>query len=602
MVRFLESTKLTVALCLLLAAGGIAGSLLYQGNTAFGKQGPFNVFRSPLFLLPAGLLVLNILFCAAKRLGSMPFSLPRTWTFAGIHLGIILLATGMILDGALGFVGTKYYYQGVPDTSYFNWRENREESFPFRVEVVGTETRFHPLSLQVGVKDSAGNKVGLYTVREGVSFLAGETGLLLTPRRFDRETKTLMLDAEVDGRKVSGLSASAGAPATVKGYAIASVAYANPEPSQYIVRVRFHPAGGPPVEKEISINRPVVFEGTSYCLVDIGADRYGNPYAGLQMTREPGEPVFWAGSLLFCVSLVGRFFTRQSSAATRPAESEAGERATDPVSGVTAGLLVVFLLGALPAKSFAFGTVIEGERTWEGEVRVTEPVTVEKGATLRIRPGTAVLLSGEDRDGDGCRDGYLQVFGTLLVEGEKGRPVRFSRLDPENAWEEVFLKAAAAVIRYAIFEGGNWGLHVHDGDVKVEHAVFRNNGGGARLRGTGAVFSRTTFRGNGIGLRFWDGGPEVSSSVVAGNGIGLFYREGTGGGKIRGNRISNREWNVKIGDWATGELDVSGNFWGDGAADAVAFRVGDFREKKEPGKIVLAPALSSPPEPCGADI
>lgn len=78
MVCFLESTKLTVALCILLAVGGIAGSLLYQGNTAFGKQGPFNVFRSPLFLLPTGLLVVNILFCVAKRLGSMPFSLPRT--------------------------------------------------------------------------------------------------------------------------------------------------------------------------------------------------------------------------------------------------------------------------------------------------------------------------------------------------------------------------------------------------------------------------------------------------------------------------------------------------------------------------------------------
>jgi hypothetical protein len=601
-IRFLSSTKLAVALCLILAAGGIAGSLLYQGNTAFEKQGPFNVFRSPVFLVPAGLLVLNILFCAGKRLASLSFGKARTWTFGGMHLGIILLATGMILDGLFGFVGTKYYYRGIPDSSYFNWRENREESFPFTVEVVGTETRHHPLNLQVGVMDGSGKKVGIYTVREGVSFDAGKSGLRVTPRRFDRETKTLLLDAEVDGRKVSGLSASAGTPASVKRYAIASVAYANPEPSGYIARVRFHPAGGSPVEKEISVNRPVVFAGTSYCLVDIGADRYGNPYAGLQMTREPGEPVFWAGSLLFCLSLLGRFFTRQSSAATGPAEGEAGERATDPVSGVTAGLLVVFLLGALPATACAFGTVIEGERTWEGEIRVTEPVTVEKGATLRIRPGTVILLSGEDRDGDGCRDGSLQVFGTLLVEGEKGRPIRFSRLDPGNAWEEIFLKDAAAVIRYAIFEGGNWGLHVHDGDVKVEHAVFRNNGGGARLRGAGAVFSRSTFRGNGIGLRFWDGGPEVSRSVVEGNGIGLFYREGTGGGKIRGNRISNREWNVKIGDWVTGDLDVSGNFWGDGATETGAFRVGDFRERKDPGRIVLTPALSSPPEPCGADI
>ncbi|OYV74551.1 MAG: hypothetical protein B7Z74_02045 [Deltaproteobacteria bacterium 21-66-5] len=62
MIRLLGSTKLTIVLCLLLAAGGIAGSLLYQGNTSFGKPSTFDVFRSPLFLVPAGLLVLNILF------------------------------------------------------------------------------------------------------------------------------------------------------------------------------------------------------------------------------------------------------------------------------------------------------------------------------------------------------------------------------------------------------------------------------------------------------------------------------------------------------------------------------------------------------------
>jgi hypothetical protein len=240
--------------------------------------------------------------------------------------------------------------------------------------------------------------------------------------------------------------------------------------------------------------------------------------------------------------------------------------------------------------------VIDRDTTWEGEVRVTEPVTVEKGAILTIRPGTVVLLSGEDRDRDGCADGYLLVFGELRVEGGKGRPVRFGRLTPGKPWQEVFFKDARASIRHAVFEGAAWALHIHDGDVRVEDTLLRGNGGGARMKGSGAAFARCVISGNGIGLRFWDGGPTVTVSAIEGNGTGLFYREGPGGGKITGNRIVNREWDVKIGEWAAGDLDLSGNYWGAGDGAGNPGRVRDYRERKDAGKVVFGrPLTASPP-------
>jgi hypothetical protein len=120
-------------------------------------------------------------------------------------------------------------------------------------------------------------------------------------------------------------------------------------------------------------------------------------------------------------------------------------------------------------------------------------------------------------------------------------------------------------------------------------------------RGSGASFARCTFRGNGIALRFWDGGPFVTSSVIEENGTGLFYREGAGGGRITGNIITNREWNLKIGDWATGDLDASGNYWGAKGGGKTVLLVKDFREKRAGGRIRLLPALSSPPGGCGAE-
>jgi hypothetical protein len=228
MTRFLSSTKLTIALCLLLAAGGIAGSLLYQGNTAFGKPSTFNVFRSPLFLVPAGLLVLNILFCVIPRLWEMPAGKPRTWTFAGLHLGLLLLAAGMAVDGVSGFVGTQYFPAGVPYAGYHNWRTGRDETLPFTVTVTGSEVLFHPRNLQLGVKDAAGKKAGLFVVREGVSFETPGTDLIVTPRKFDEERRTLVLDASVGGARQTGVTATGAAPARVGEYTIMPVAFFNP--------------------------------------------------------------------------------------------------------------------------------------------------------------------------------------------------------------------------------------------------------------------------------------------------------------------------------------------------------------------------------------
>ena len=600
MTRFLSSTKLTIALCLLLAVGGIAGSLLYQGNTAFGKPSTFNVFRSPLFLVPAGLLVLNILFCVIPRLREMPAGKPRTWTFAGLHLGLLLLASGLAVDGVSGFVGTQYFPVGVPYAGYHNWRTGRDETLPFTVTVTGSEVLFHPRNLQLGVKDAAGKKVGLFIVREGVSFEAPGTGLVVTPRKFDEERKTLVLDASVGGARQAGLTATAETPARVGGYAIVPVAHFNPEPSGYVASVRFTAPGRAPEETTLRINHPASFAGTSFNIVDLDRDAYGNAIVGLQMTREPGGPLFWAGALLFGMSLVTHLLLKNLS---RRIDGTAGEtdasdaRGQDAVStGAALGASLLFFLSLSPVASHAFGVVIDREAVWEGEVRVTEPVTVEKGAILTIRPGTVILLSGEDRNRDGCADGYLQVFGELRVEGERNRPVRFGPLTPGKPWEEIFFKDARATIRHAVFEGAAWALHIHDGDMRVEDTLLLGNGGGARMKGSGAAFTRCVISGNGTGLRFWDGGPTVTASAIEANETGLFYREGTGGGKINGNRIANREWDVKIGEWAAGDLDLSGNYWGSGDGAGNPGRIQDYRERKDAGKVVFdRPLTSSPP-------
>jgi len=607
MVRFLSSTKLTVALCLILAAEGAAGSILYRGNTAFEEPGPFALFQSPFFLVPGFLLFLNILFCAGSRLRTLSFRRRRTWSFSGIHLGLLLLIAGLAVDGLYGFVGTRYYPVGVAASDYFNWRTNRDERFPFAVEVTEASVEFHPRNLRIGLKDGEGNKVGLFTVREGVPFRAGNPPVTVTPRNFDPETNTLRFDAVAGGETRTGLSAGKEGSASVGGYVVVPVSFANPEPSGFRLRVRFSRPGGENHQAEIGANRPAAFGGITFCLVDLKADPYRNRIVGLQMTREPGSPLFWVGGVLFGISLLIHFGEKLRMAVSpgeetvwRSGEGEGTPVGTGALLLLLAGMPVVLAGWSGTALAEPAGRVISGEETWQGEIRVTAPVSVEKGALLRILPGTRVLLSGEDADGDGCREGYIQVFGRILVEGEREQPVLFQRLDPEREWQEIYLQDATGDIRYARFEGAAWGLHVHDGTVRVEQVLFRNNGGGARLKGRGASFSRCTFRDNGYGLRFWDGGPDVRGSRFERNGTGLFYREGAGGGTIHGNRIAGNETDLRIGDWASGDLDASRNWWGSGGA--AAGRIRDFREKGGPGRLTLFPELSSSPTLCGTDL
>jgi hypothetical protein len=115
---------------------------------------------------------------------------------------------------------------------------------------------------------------------------------------------------------MTGLVATKDVPAVVSGYEIVPVAYANPEPSEYLARVRFTPPGRPPEEQLLRINHPGSFGGISFCIVAMNRDPYGNMIVGLQMTREPGAPLFWGGAMLFGMSLITHLFLKNAARRT----------------------------------------------------------------------------------------------------------------------------------------------------------------------------------------------------------------------------------------------------------------------------------------------
>ena len=97
---------------------------------------------------------------------------------------------------------------------------------------------------------------------------------------------------------------------------------------------------------------------------------------------------------------------------------------------------------ATQSGTLAGGPLVE----WSGVVHLTANVTVPAGTTLRLAPGTLVLVDGV-ADGEDGAD--LNVEGAIESLGTAEAPVTFTAADPDLAWGELDHDGASpSVYRY----------------------------------------------------------------------------------------------------------------------------------------------------------
>lgn len=170
-------------------------------------------------------------------------------------------------------------------------------------------------------------------------------------------------------------------------------------------------------------------------------------------------------------------------------------------------LLPVFLLavGAAFAPSALADPVpwetptIVSDTTWSGEISLRQSVTVSTGATLRVLPGTKVLV--EPGKGIG-----ITVLGRM-VAGEKGKPpVGFLPSAPGGGkarWEGIALhggKAAGHALSGVRIRGAREGISLTETAGAIEGGVFAGCATGIRLnRKSSASVDSCAFEGNDLG-------------------------------------------------------------------------------------------------------
>ena len=226
------------------------------------------------------------------------------------------------------------------------------------------------------------------------------------------------------------------------------------------------------------------------------------------------------------------------------------------------------------------------DTTWYGDIHIADSVTVYAGTTLSVAPGAKVIFS----DGAG-----LKINGKITAEGRKDARIVFTSLKSKEAsdWDEITLEFATdSMFSNCDFEYATWGIHSHFTNLKVSDCSFKNNYGGIRFMSGPAEIRHSLFEENHIGIRAYRGDALISENVFTGNDIGIFIREKGGGLTIkRNNLFSNADYNIRVGDFNSEDVDARDNFWGVvSPSDTI------FDESKEPGigRVIYEPNALMP--------
>lgn len=273
------------------------------------------------------------------------------WAVPILHLALIAVMAGAAA-GVFGFVGTLNLYVTHQADSVYDWDSHDQRPLGFTVRLDHFEPVYYPIDLQVALVDPVSRQL-LQTVvtREGETVDAGG-GLVMRILRFFPEEEHLVLFLERAGRPLGEYHALSGAreyPGNPDpGVLIKPAAFRDPVVRQLRSHVTVLEDGREVRRGVIEVNTPLVHRGIAIYQTAYARDPNGFWYCGFQFSRDPGEPLVWAGSIVLALALLAVGLVRPHSAALVPGPAgwlliplggfrgEGGRQALDALAAVLA--------------------------------------------------------------------------------------------------------------------------------------------------------------------------------------------------------------------------------------------------------------------------
>lgn len=291
--------------------------------------------------------------------------------------------------------------------------------------------------------------------------------------------------------------------------------------------------------------------------------------------------------------------------ASAVAPETGGQKKTAPTVVGTPGSAAVSLTDS----------VIANDTIWQGEIQISGVISVKRGATLTIRPGTIIKFKRIDRDHNDIGDGEILVEGRLVAQGTRERKIVFTSAEEKpgvNDWSYLQFLASdpGNVIENCRFEYAFAGVMVHYAELRISDSLFRNNNRGLHYNTADLHVEHSTFADNRVGIRFmrFEGNVRITDNDITRNDIGvLFVRQhvnaidferlnrGTDTPRFQGNNIaSNRNYNFSLGEGQDRDISVAGNWWGTTTRETIAETIYDQSKDASLSRIIYEPFLAGP--------
>lgn len=353
--RFFSSVKLTLTLLLGMALVAIPGTIIKP------DMGRFELFyQTPWFRALLVLLAMNLLVCTLRtfsrnlrdpqrfmeqlagrsssarlltddsldvleqKLRKIGFRGDRTgnrlwarrgrigrWGSTLVHCSLLAIMFGAVLGGT-GFVGTINTYLYEEQQTYFDWDSESEKPLGFSLRVDRFALEYYPITLRFDLVDPAeGQKIGTFTLQEGEDFTLAGGLWRIEAKSFNPDEKLLTLGINRQGRFLGDYLVFADderfGVRKNPGFQVENVQFRDPILKQMESDVVIIERGKIVKKGTIRANEPLFWRGVKIFQTAYGRDRLGNWTTGFQLSKDPGEPIFWGAAILLCLGLCAAF-------------------------------------------------------------------------------------------------------------------------------------------------------------------------------------------------------------------------------------------------------------------------------------------------------